>query len=151
MRHFPAVPHSTPPYAPVRATFACPALLSAAGRAGMGGARETLMGAVMVVRLASGLRRPFPLEAPVREVRAEAARAWLVALTLPAKARTAFLRAFAASASGDLESAAEAVDAVTEVTAPHLDKVARSELVRLAAGLRSDARELAGVRERSLE
>lgn len=151
MRHFPPVPHSTPPFAPVRATFACPALLSAAGRAGMGGARETLIGAVMVVRLASGLRRPFPLDAAVRETRAEAARAWMVALTLPAKARTAFLRAFAASAAGDLAAAADSVDAVTEVTAPHLDKVARSELVRLAAGLRSDANELAVVRERTLE
>lgn len=145
------MPQTTPAFAPVRATFACPALLGAAGRAAMGGARETLMGAVMVVRLASGMRLPFPLAVAVRENRAEAARAWLVALTVPAKARTAFLRAFATSAASDLLGAADAVDAVTEVTAPHLDRVARSELVRLASGLRTDAAELAGVRERPLE
>lgn len=150
-RHLPPVSNTTPAFAPVRATFACPALLAAAGRAGIGGAREMLMGAVMAVRLASGLRRPFPLEPAVRSSRAEAARAWLVALTVPAKARTAFLRSFATSASGDLAAAADAIDAVTEVTAPHLDRVARSELVRLAAGLRADALELAGVRERPLE
>ena len=145
------MPQTIPAYAPLRATFACPALLAAAGRAGLGGARETLMGAVMVVRLASGLRLPFPLDAAVRQTRAEAARAWLVALTVPAKARTAFLRAFATTASGDLISAAEAVEAVTEVTASHLDRVARFELERLASGLRADAAELAGVGERPIE
>lgn len=109
------------------------------------------MGAVMVVRLASGLRLPVPLDAAVRENRAEAARAWLVALTVPAKARTAFLRAFATTASGDRNAAADAVEAVTEVTAPHLDRASRSELVRLAAALRLDAVQLAGPGERPVE
>lgn len=108
------------------------------------------MGAVMVVRLASGLRLPFRLDAAARQSRAEAARAWLVSLTVPAKARTAFLRAFATTGSGDLVSAADALDAVTEVTAPHLDRVARSELERLASGLRADALELARVGERAV-
>lgn len=117
----------------------------------MGGARETLMGAVMVVRLASGLRLPFPLEPSVRESRAEGARAWLVALTVPTKARTAFLRAFATTASGDREAVAGAVEAVTEVTAPHLDRASRSEMARLVTGLRLDALELAGARERPVE
>lgn len=145
------MPPSIPAFAPLRATFVCPALLAAAGRAGLGGARETLMGAVMVVRLASGLRLPFPLDAAVRQSRAEAARAWLVSLTVPAKARTAFLRAFATTAAGDLVSAADALEAVTEVTAPHLDRVARFELERLASGLRTDALELARVGERAVE
>ncbi|MCE9601680.1 MAG: hypothetical protein K8S21_05610 [Gemmatimonadetes bacterium] len=145
------MPQTSPPFAPLRATFACPALLSAAGRAGLGGARETLMGAVMVVRLASGLRLPVPLDQAVRENRAEAARAWLVALTVPARARTAFLRAFATTATGDRNAVAEAVDAVTEVTAPHLDRASRSELVRLVAGLRLDALQLAGLGERPVE
>ena len=109
------------------------------------------MGAVMVVRLASGLRLPFPLDAAVRESRAEAARAWLVALTVPAKARTAFLRAFATTASGDRNAAADAVEAVTDVTAPHLDRAARLELARLVTGLRTDALELAGPGERPVE
>ena len=109
------------------------------------------MGAVMVVRLASGLRLPVPLDVAVRGNRAEAARAWLVALTIPAKARTAFLRAFATTASGDRNAVAEAVDAVTEVTAPHLDRASRSELARLVAALRADALQLAGPGERPVE
>ncbi len=144
------MPQPIPAYAPLRATFSSPALLAAAGRAGLGGARETLLGAVMVARLASGLRLPVPLSAPVRQSRADAARAWLVALTVPAKARTAFLRAFATTASGDLITAAEAVETVTEITAGQLDRVARSELDRISSGLRADAVELARVGERAI-
>ncbi len=105
----------------------------------------------MVVRLLNGLRAPMSLEAPVRAARAEAARQWLIALSLPAKARTAFQRAFAISASEDPAGAADALEAVTEVTAPHLDRSARSEMGRLVASLRSGAVQLAGVRERPVE
>ena len=149
--HFARVTQPTPRFAPARATFACPALLSLAGRSGIGGARETLLGAVMAVRLVSGVRPPFPLEASVRAARADAARQWLGALSIGAKARTAFLRAFATSAGGDPTTAADAIEAVTEVTAPHLDKASRSELVRLAQALRADAALLAEVRERPVE
>jgi len=150
-RHFPAVPQPAQPYAPERATFACPALLAQAGRAAIGGAREALMGAVMAVRLVQASRPPLPLDPTVRAARAEAARQWLIALTLPARTRTALQRAFATSASGDPAGAADALEAVTEVTAAHLDRAARSELVRLVTVLRTDASQLAGVRERPVE
>ena len=105
----------------------------------------------MAVRLVSGLREPFPLASDTRTARAEAARVWLGALTVPAKTRTALLRAFATSAGTDLSSAADALAAVTEVTAPHLDRGARSELIRLADRLRAEAVQLAGRRERPVE
>jgi hypothetical protein len=145
---FHPVPDAAPPFAPARASFPCPALLSLAARATLGGARESLLGAVMAVRLVEGLRSPHLLPAPAREARAEGARQWLGALTLPAKARTALLRAYATSAADDLQSAADAMAAVTEVTSPHLDKGARLELVRLADALRAEAPVLAGVRDR---
>ena len=144
---FHPVPDAAPPFAPARASFPCPALLSLAARATLGGARESLLGAVMAVRLVEGLRSPHLLPAPAREARAEGARQWLGALTLPAKARTALLRAYATSAADDRHSAADALAAVTEVTSPHLDKGARLELVRLADALRSEAPLLAGVRD----
>ena len=71
---------------------------------------------------------------------------WIGALTLPAKSRTAILRAFAASAGEDPAVAADALDAVTEVTAPHLDRAARSELSQLAERLRDAGNQLAGAR-----
>jgi len=105
----------------------------------------------MAVRLVQASRPPLPLDPTVRAARAEAARQWLIALTLPARTRTALQRAFATSASGDPAGAADALEAVTEVTAAHLDRAARSELVRLVTVLRTDASQLAGVRERPVE
>lgn len=148
--HFGRVPTARPPFTLVRATFPCPALLAAAGRATLGGPREVLLGAVMAARLASALRPPATLDDATRTTRAEAARQWLAALTLPAKARTALQRSFATSASGDRAAAADALDAVTEVTAAHLDRAARSELTRLAGALRAVA-ELAAGRDGPVE
>ena len=149
--HFPDVPDASPPFAPVRATFSCPALLALSARAALGGAREALLGAVMAVRLVSGLRPPFPLPAAVRGARADAARAWLGALTVPAKTRTALLRAYATSSGDDLAGAADALAGVTDVTAPHLNRSARSELVRLSERLRAESVLLAGTREHPVE
>lgn len=150
-RHFDAVPDSVPLFAPTRATFPCPGLLSAAARAGLGGAREVLLGALMAVRLASGMRSPYPLPADARRARAEGARVWLGAISVPAKARAALIKAFAASAGSDRNVMADALGGVTDVTAPHLDRVARSELARLADGLRSDGPLLAGAPDGPVE
>lgn len=132
-----------PPFAPPRALFPFPGLAAAAARAPLGGPRETLTAVVMVVRLAQGMRLPHPLPVDVRRARAEQAKAWLSALTLPAKTRTALQRGIAASAQGDRTVMAEVLGGVTDVTAPQLDRAARSELTRLAADLRQDAVALA--------
>lgn len=133
------------PFAPPRALFAFPGLAAAAARAPLGGARETLTGVVVVARLAQGMRLPHPLPVDTRRARAEQMKSWLSALTLPAKTRTALLRAISVSAQGDRTVMAEALSAVTDVTAANLDRVARSELTRLAEFLRQDALVLAGV------
>jgi hypothetical protein len=139
-----------PPYAPSRARFPCPRLLGLAARATLGGAREALLGAVMAARLAEALRLPYPVERGVRAARAESARLWLGALTLPARTRTALLRAFASTAGDDAAAAADALAHVTEVTAPHLDRGARSELLRLSDELREAGSVLAGPRDRPI-
>lgn len=131
------------PFAPARALFPFPGLAAAAARAPLGGPRETLTGVMMVVRLAQGMRLPHPLAVDVRRQRAEQAKGWLTAFTLPAKTRTALQRGIAASAQGDRLVMADVLTGVTDVTAAHLDRVARSELVRLAADLRQDAALLA--------
>lgn len=131
------------PFAPTRARFPFPGLAAAAARAPLGGPRETLTGVLMVVRLAQGMRLPHPLTVDARRQRAEHAKGWLTAFTLPAKTRTALQRGIAASAQGDRTVMAEVLTGVTDVTAAHLDRVARLELVRLAAELRQDAAVLA--------
>lgn len=136
---------SPTPFAPPRALFAFPGLAAAAARAPLGGAREALTGAVMVARLAQGMRLPHPLPIDTRRARAEQMKSWLSALTVPAKTRSALLRGIVVSAQGDRTVMAEALLAVIDVTAAQLDKVARSELLRLAEFLRQDAVVLAGV------
>jgi hypothetical protein len=131
------------PFAPPRAQFPFPGLAAAAARAPLGGPRETLTGVLMVVRLAQGMRLPHPLTVDARRARAEQAKAWLTALTLPAKTRTALQRAIAASAQGDRTVMAELLTGVTDVTAAQLDRAARSEVARLASELRQDAVALA--------
>ena len=140
----PELPPPTNSFAPARATFACPALLGLAAKAGLGGARETLLGAVMAARLAAGMRAPFPLPTGARIARADGAKSWIGAITMPAKVRTVLLKAFVTSATDDREAMAAAIDGVMDVTAPHLDRVARSELARLATALRDDGILLAG-------
>jgi hypothetical protein len=63
---------------------------------------------------------------------------------MPAKVRAVLLKAFVTSATDDRETMAAALDGVTDVTAPHLDRGARSELARLATALRGDGILLAG-------
>jgi hypothetical protein len=145
------VPDTVPLFATTRASFPCPGLLALAARAGLGGAREVLLGALMAVRLASGMRSPYPLPTPARHARAEGARVWLGAITVPAKSRAALLKAFAASAGSDRSVMADALGGVTDITAPHLDRVARSELVRLADDLRAEGVLLAGAPDGPVE
>lgn len=117
----------------------------------MGGPREALLGLLMAVRLASGMRPPYPLSAAVRRARAAHAVSWLGALTLPAKLRAALQKAFAASAAADRPAMADALGAVTDITASQLDRVARSELVRLGESLRRDGGVLAVPIDRPVE
>lgn len=145
------MPEAPTPFAPPRALFAFPGLAAAAARAPLGGAREALTGALMVARLAQGMRLPSPLPVEVRRARAEQAKAWLSALTLAAKTRAALLRGMGASAQGDRTVMAETLLGVTDVTAAHLDRTARLELARLAESLRQDALVLAGVTDRPVE
>lgn len=125
--------------------FAFPGLAASAARAQLGGAREALTGALMVARLAHGMRLPHPLPVDTRRARAEQMKSWLSALTVPVNTRSALLRGIVVSAQGDRTVMAEALSGVTEATAAHLDRVARSELTQLAELLRQDAQVLAGV------
>ncbi len=126
-----------PSFSPVRSGFACPALLLAAGRAPIGGERETLLGVLMAARLASGLSPDQPLPSVTRVVRAEAARSWLASVTLAAKTRTAVLRCIASSEAPSPQGAAESLLALLELVPTPLDRGARREVSRLIEALQS--------------
>lgn len=150
-RHLQRVSDATPPFAPPRAVFPCPGLAVLAAKAPLGGPREALLGTMMVARLATGMRGPHPLPLEARRARATGVRGWLIAVAVPTKLRSALQKALSASAEEDPKAMADALEGVTDITAPHLDRVARSELTRLIAGLRLDAPPLAGVAHRPVE
>jgi len=120
-----------PPYALTEPAFPLRALAVASSRAPLGGAREALMATLVAARLAAAVHGPAALPAPLRAERAGAARHWMGALTLAAPLRAALGRLLDASVRGDAATVAAALADVTEVTAPHLDRKARSELDRL--------------------
>jgi hypothetical protein len=122
-----------PPYALAAPVFPFRALAALAGRAPLGGPREIALATLIAARLAAGAAPPVLLALPLRAARAEAARLWLTSVALPASVRVALLKLVDASAADDARAIATALAKVTEVTAPQLDRRARSELARLGS------------------
>ncbi len=93
------------------------------------------MGVLVAARLTASLVPPRTLSAPQRRARADAARNWLGTIALPAAPKLALTRLVDATLESGVEQAAVALAKVTDVTAPYLDKAARSELDSLARSL----------------
>lgn len=123
------------PYALTAPAFLFRALAGLAAKAPLGGARESALATLVAVRLAVAAVEPAMLPAPARRKRADAARRWLSAVALPAPVRSTVGRLVDLSASENVHAIAAGVAKVTEVTAPYLNRNARSELDRLAARL----------------
>lgn len=140
-----------PPFAPPRAAIPCPAVAASAARAPLGGPREGLTALVMLIRLATGMQGRDALAPEVRQERAGQAKVWAGALALGTKLRSAVQKAIAASAGRDRSVMAEALVQVTDITAPHLDRVARSEVDALVSELRREGGVLAAPTSRAVE
>ena len=132
---FVGVTEALPPFALAEPVFPLRALAIAAARAPLGGAREALLATLVAARLAAGAYGPSALPAALRSERATAARHWMGALNLPAPVRSAVAQLLEATGGGDAVAMRTALGKVTEVTAPHLDRKARSELDRLARAI----------------
>lgn len=124
-----------PPFALSEPVFRLRSLAIAVSRAPLGGARESLLAALVAARLAADACGAAALPAPLRGERATAARHWLGALTLATPMRGALMQLLDATTSGAPAGVAAALAKVTEATAPHLDRKARSELDRLVRSI----------------
>jgi hypothetical protein len=122
-----------PPYTLAAPSFAFRGLTALAARSALGGPRETALATLIAARLAAGAAPPTTLAPTVRVVRADAARAWLSSVALPAPVRAAITKLVDATAGNDAKVIVAALAKVTDVTAPVLTRNARSELDRLAA------------------
>lgn len=124
-----------PPYSLEPVLFAIPALAECAGSATLGGDREMALAALTTARLMLATIPPILLPEAERVTRAERARSWLSALTMPQPARMAILRSIDASVSGGMDAAASLRE-LMQVLTGHLSPAALTELGMLAERLR---------------
>lgn len=133
-RRFPLVP-PVPPYALAPAPFRFRALALHAGRAALGGPRETTLACYVVARLAVPFLPGNELSAEDRVTRAGAARTWLASLALPAPLRAPLTRAIDATKGEGGAAAGAALVTVADAAASYLDGPALAELRAFAAQL----------------
>lgn len=112
-------------------------MAEAAGRAPVGGPREAVLAALLGARLAAAALPSQALTAAQRASRADAARAWLGTVALQPVPKIAATRLLESTAGNDLGAIATALAKVTDVTAPWLDRAARSALDSLVLALRA--------------
>lgn len=127
------------PYAVEPTEFRFPSLAAAAGRAPLGGQRETALAAFLAARLADDAIQPTSLPLALRAQRAAAARSWLSSIAVSTPVRRAVLRLLEASESDDAapaDSIFAALQGVTAVTANLLAPAAQLELENLGTSLR---------------
>jgi len=124
-----------PPYSLEPVRFALPALADSAQSATLGSDREMALAALMIARLVLAALPPTELAQPERAARAERARSWLSALTMPQPARMALLRSVDASVTSGIEAAASLRELMHVLTG-HLSPAALHELGALAERLR---------------
>jgi hypothetical protein len=126
---------SQPPYALEANRFRFPALAALAGRAPLGGARESVLAALFTARLAEHRLAGLQSAPAENRARIDAARTWVASMALPAEVRSAVGDAVAVLAGRGTGSPADSVRRVMRVTATHLDPGARSELEQIARAL----------------
>ena len=125
-----------PPYSLDTPAFRFRALAALAGRAALGGERETALAALVSARLAAAALPPDALPLALREARAQAARAWLASIALGAGVRAVFLRVVEASGGDDCAAMADALGRIREAAARQLDAPSLGEIASLERALR---------------
>ena len=125
-----------PPYALAPTTFRFRALAALAGRAPLGGGRETALASYVVARLAVACLPESALPLEDRTVRAAAARTWLASLALPVPVRAPLVKVIESTRHESRQAVAAAIVTVADVAASYLDGPALVELRALAMELR---------------
>ena len=124
-----------PPYALAPTTFRFRAIAALAGRAPLGGGRETALAFFVVARLAVGCLPETALPAEDRAVRAAAARTWLASLALPVPVRAPLIKVIESTRHDSRAAVAVAIVTAADIAASYLDGPALAELRALATEL----------------
>ena len=119
------------PYSLEPNSFPLPALAAQAGRAPLGGQRETALACFVVGRLVAAACAGGASASEAGKERVQGVKHWLGAAALSTPLKQGLIRAAECASEGDRGGVKTALDSVMTVTANQLDPAARLELARL--------------------
>jgi hypothetical protein len=123
------------PYALEPNSFPFPALVALAGRAPLGGQRETALACFVVGRLLAASTVAAASDSEGGRERFLGVKHWLGSAALAGPLKLALTRATECVSEGDKAGVKSALDSVMTITANQLDPAARLELARLAQAI----------------
>jgi len=120
-----------PKFALVTPSFRFRSLAAAAGRASLGGDRETLLATLQLGRLCAGMLPPFELTREQTTERTENTKLWLSSLAVPSGIRSTAFGVIGAITGQDRARLAVAFEDLVKAAPAQLDEAARMELTHL--------------------
>jgi hypothetical protein len=103
-------------------------LTAAAGRAALGGDRETLIACLQLGRLCAGILPPYELSREVTLERTEHTRQWLASIAVPSGIRSTAFGIFGGLTGHDRARCALAFEDLVKAAFAQLDEPSRAEL-----------------------
>jgi hypothetical protein len=120
-----------PKFALVTPSFRFRSLAAAAGRASLGGDRETLLACMQLGRLCAGMLPPYELTRELTLERTENTKQWLSSLAVPSGIRSTAFGILGGLTGHDRARLAEAFEDLVKAAPAQLDEAARIELTHL--------------------
>jgi hypothetical protein len=134
-----------PRFALATPAFRFRSLAAAAGRAALGGDRETLVACLQLGRLCAGILPPYELSREITFERTENTKQWLASLALPSGIRSTAFGIIGAMTAHDRARCALAFEDLVKAAFVQLDEASRAELNGLIHELAASPQ--AGVRQ----
>jgi hypothetical protein len=126
-----------PRFALATPVFRFRSLATLAGRAPLGGDRETLLVCLQIGRLCAGILKPYELSDDTLNARIEGTKQWLASMAIPNAIRSAAFGIFGALAGHERTRAAQAFEDLVKAAAAQLDETSRAELNQVIQELNS--------------
>jgi hypothetical protein len=120
-----------PRFALATPVFRFRSLAALAGRASLGGDRETLVACLQLARLCAGLLPPYHMSREVTLERTEHTRQWLSSIAVPSGIRSTAFGIFGGLTGHDRARLALAFEDLVKAAAGQLDEASRTELIAL--------------------
>ena len=117
-----------PRFALATPAFRFRSLSAAAGRAALGGDRETLIACLQLGRLCAGILPPYELSREITLERTENTKQWLASIAVPSGVRSTAFGIFGGLTGHDRARCALAFEDLVKAAFAQLDEASRAEL-----------------------